>query len=314
MVTVLWALSSGPGDPDVELQERLMAKDPWSQALRHLGWGYVLLSKGDVSGAEAEFDAGMEGFRATGDRWGLAGVLSVQARVAAWRGDDHRSLALGDEAFELTRRLGAAEDMADLLCLRAEGMRRAGDVARARACYERAVECAHRSGAPEMVAQVRHGLAELARLSGDLAEARRLGQSALRACTAESFGVKEMKGRILIGLGRVAEAEGDAAEAESWHRRALAVGGEDARATANVAEGLAGVALCHDDPERAALLLGAGTALRGISVAGDPDVSRIARRAGELIGEAAYASAFARGAAMPREEAIALIGLAPSAP
>ncbi|MFB9838395.1 hypothetical protein, partial [Actinoallomurus acaciae] len=58
----------------------------------------------------------------------------------------------------------------------------------------------------------------------------------------------------------------------------------------------------------AATLLGAGRALRGVSVAGDPDVARVARRAAELIGEVAYASAFERGATMPREEALGFVG------
>jgi predicted ATPase/DNA-binding SARP family transcriptional activator len=310
MVTVLWAVSSGPATPDIELQERLMARDPWSLALRHFGWGYIRMYSGDVAGAEAEFEAGIAAFRPTGDRWGLAGMLAAQARLAASQGEDDRSLALADEAFELVRELGAAEDMADLLCLRAERMTRAGDLVQARASYERAGEFARRSGAPETVAQVRNGFAELARLSGDLAEARRQGESALSACTSEAFGVHEVRARVLVGLGRVAEAEGDAAQAGAFYRQSLALSvvNGDLRAAANVAEGLAGVALCADDGERAALLLGAGIALRGMSVAGDPDVARIAGRARELIGETAYASAFERGAEMPREEALALLG------
>jgi tetratricopeptide (TPR) repeat protein len=308
MVSVLWAQSTGPTNANVTLQERLMGRDPWSLALRHLGWGYIRMFAGDVAAAEAEFEAGVVGFRAIGDRWGLGGLLTAQARLAAWRGEDERSLALADEAFELARRLDAAEDMADLLCLRAEGMTRAGDFARAHACYEQAGEFARRSGAPETMAQVRHGLGELARAGGDLAGARRHQESALSVCTTESFGVTEVRTRVLVGLGRVAEAEGDAAGAAARYREALAVSPDDLRAVASVAEGLAGIALFDDDGERAALLLGAGLALRGMSVAGDPDVARASRRARELIGAAAYASAFDRGAAMAREEIFTLIG------
>ena len=310
MVSVLWALSSGPANADVELQERLMGRDPWSRALRHFGWGYIRMFSGDMAGAAAEFDAGIAGFRAIGDRWGLAGLLTAQARLAAWQGDDDRSLALADEAFELVRQLGALEDLADLLCLRAERMTRIGDLTQARTCYERAGELARRSGAPETVAQVRYGFAELARLSGDLAEARRQGESALSVCTSEAFGVQEIRSRVLVGLGRVAEAEGDAAGADSRYRQALGtvIGDGDQRAVANVAEGLAGVAVSSGDGERAATLLGAGIALRGTPVAGDPDVARVAGRARELIGDTAYASAFERGTGMSREEALALLG------
>ena len=306
MVSVLWALSTGP-TTDIEMQERLMGQDAWSQALRHLGWGYVRMVSGDVAGAEAEFEAGIVAFRAIGDRWGLAGLLTSQARLATGRGEDERSLALADEAFDLVRELGAVEDMADLLCLRAEGMVRAGDLALAHACYQRAGEFARKSGAPETVAQVRHGLGELARMSGDLAGARRCHESALSVCTTESFGVREIRARVLVALGRVAEAEGDAAGAGSRYREALAVCGGDLRAMACVTEGLAGVALFDDDGERAALLLGAGLGLRGMSVAGDPDVARTSRRARELLGDTAYTSAHDRGVAMSREEILALI-------
>ena len=308
MVSVLWALSSGPATADVELQERLMGQDPWSRALRHFGWGYLRMFSGDVTGAAEAFDAGIAGFRAVGDRWGLAGMLTAQARLAAWQGDDDRSLTLADEAYELVRRLDAVEDLADLLCLRAERMTRAGEFAQARACYERAGEFARRSGAPETVAQVRHGFAELARLSGDLAEARRQGESALSACATESFGAHTARSHVLVGLGRVAEAEGDVAGAASRYREALALSEGDVRAVAVVAEGLAGVALGSGDAERAAVLLGAGTALRGMSVAGDPDVARVAAGVRERIGAEAYASAFERGAGMSREEALALLG------
>ncbi len=264
---------------------------------------------GDVAGAVAEFDAGIAGFRATGDRWGLAGMLTAQARIHAARGEDGRALALADEAFELVSRLGAAEDTADLLCLRAGLMARAGDATGTRVLYEQAGELARRSGAPETVAQVRHGLAELARQCGDLAEARRQGESALSVCTTESFGVHEVRARVLVGLGRVAEAEGDVAEAGARYREALAVGagGGDLPAVAHVAEGLAGAALIAGDGERTALLLGAATALRGMASAGDPDVRRATEQARELTGEAAYATAFSRGATMTREQALTLL-------
>jgi hypothetical protein len=55
-----------------------------------------------------------------------------------------------------------------------------------------------------------------------------------------------------------------------------------------------------------------GVALRGMPIAGDPDGARIARRARELIGDAAYAAAFERGATMPREKALAMVDPAPS--
>jgi hypothetical protein len=67
------------------------------------------------------------------------------------------------------------------------------------------------------------------------------------------------------------------------------------------------VVLLRGEAERAAVLLGAGTALRGLSIAGAPDDARVAREATDRIGPAAYAAGFARGAALTHAEAFALI-------
>lgn len=48
-------------------------------------------------------------------------------------------------------------------------------------------------------------------------------------------------------------------------------------------------------------------ALRGMSVAGDRDVARVAAGARDLAGAEAFASAFARGAAMRRDEALKVL-------
>ncbi|KAA2256922.1 AfsR/SARP family transcriptional regulator [Solihabitans fulvus] len=103
-------------------------------------------------------------------------------------------------------------------------------------------------------------------------------------------------------------ADGDVADMLARYRDALGIaafGGANLRIAGSAAEGLAGVALLNGDAERAALLLGVGVRLRGSSVAGDPDVARIAGRAAELLGRHAYVAAFDRGAALSRDEALA---------
>ena len=310
MATLLWAMSAGPANADVELQERLMGLDPWSRALRHFGWGYRSLFDGDVATAEAEFELGVTGFRAIGDRWGLSGLLAELSRLTGRRGDQERSLALADEAFELVRLLGSAEDMGDMLFLRAEGLIRAGDLDGALGCYERAVGFASRAGAPEKVAEARHGIGEVARRRGDLARARVLNLSALEICSAESFGVHQTRARVLVALGRIAEAEGSPAEARTRFGEALGLGLADGdfRTVADVVEGLAGLAVLGGDGTRAALLLGGAVALRGMAVAGDVDTARVAALAEGLIGPVAYAASYAEGAAMTRDEMLTLIG------
>jgi hypothetical protein len=123
--------------------------------------------------------------------------------------------------------------------------------------------------------------------------------------------VEELRARIMVALGRVAEAEGDLGEAESWHTRAIERGLRlrSLPAAAGAVEGLAGVALSRGDGERAALLLGAGEAMRGVVLPGDPDVTRVAALAEGLLGATAFTAAYERGAAMTPEQALVLAGV-----
>jgi hypothetical protein len=66
------------------------------------------------------------------------------------------------------------------------------------------------------------------------------------------------------------------------------------------------------DGERAALLLGVAVALRGMTVAGDRDTAGTAAAARALIGPEAFAAAFARGATLPRDEALTVLGIPPA--
>ncbi|WP_345443237.1 BTAD domain-containing putative transcriptional regulator [Actinoallomurus vinaceus] len=309
MSTLLWALNAGPSEANVDLQEARMGRDPWSVALRHFGYAYRRLLAGDLTGADAEFSRGETGFRAFGDRWGLSAMLQERGRVAVWRGDWKRAQALIDESLEYLRQLDSAEDMADCLQLIAEMRIRRGDVDGAHQAYERAHALARRAGGAEKIADTLVGLGEVARLRGDLAEARRHYEAALSRCATEKFAVLWTRGSALIGLGRVAEAEGDAVQAEAWFRQAIAIGlGQgDFRLLAHAAEALAGATVLQGDGEQAALLLGAGAALRGLSLAGDPDVARVADGARDLIGADAAATARERGATMSRDEVLALL-------
>jgi hypothetical protein len=153
-------------------------------------------------------------------------------------------------------------------------------------------------------------------LRDPLPEARRLIELALAECPTGWFVAEATRAEILVALGQVVAAEGDAGAARAWHRQALAALGGHGGFTvaAGVAEGLAGVALLEGDGERAALLLGVGAALRGASVAGDPDVARVEAAARVRIGEAAYRRAYQQGAAMTRDQALAVLGAPPSAP
>ncbi|MBG0812780.1 BTAD domain-containing putative transcriptional regulator [Planomonospora sp. ID82291] len=326
---VLWAMVAGPPEPEVAQEmmrrwERIGADDPWLSAVSHFGWAYFRLFDGDLEEAGQEFSLALAGFRSVGDRWGMTQAISGMADIAGRRGERARASSLTDRALALAEELGATLDVAELLHRRADGRLRDGDTTGARADYERAAGLGRRAGAWEVLAAAHLGLGEIARFRGDLDEARRRCEAALAACSTGWFDVEETRTRVCVALGWVAETKGDAAEALAWYRRAFTGSGfgrgtRDLSLAARVAEGLAGVALLEGDGERAALLLGAGAALRGLPPVEDPDAARVAARCRDLIGAAAYEAARARGVeaararrpvpgAAPRPTPLAVIG------
>jgi hypothetical protein len=104
-----------------------------------------------------------------------------------------------------------------------------------------------------------------------------------------------------------ARTEGDPAAARDLHARALALieGTGDDVARAAVLEGAAEWCLAADEPEHAAMLLGAARGLRGIEETGDPYVHALVTRCRTSLGEDRFRAAWARGRALSHPEAAA---------
>ncbi|MFI9839862.1 BTAD domain-containing putative transcriptional regulator [Nonomuraea sp. NPDC051941] len=321
----LWGMIVGPPEPQ-GLAGRVLASDPWSRALDRLGRALLALMSGGVAVAEQELEWVLAEFGSMGERWGKAQGLDWLGVIASWRGEWGRAMALWQDAVALLEELGAVEELVDVLGRRADARRRADDVRTARADSERAGELARRLGRPELVAAVHLRLGEIARSEGDLTEAGRLLHAALAASGSGGFTSTGFRSHVLTALGRLAEATGDAAEATRRHAEALAMALKSPLTIdlADAAEGLAGQCLLDatEDPagrqldgaaagsgpaERAAVLLGVGVALRGMAVAGDRDVARIAATATEVLGPAGFAAAYSKGASMSRDDALAML-------
>ncbi|HEX3813079.1 MAG TPA: BTAD domain-containing putative transcriptional regulator [Mycobacteriales bacterium] len=310
-LTVLWAVTVGP-PPDnraAEIENIEIGPDTWSRALTHLGRGFQRLFTGDRVGGEQSFAASLVGFREAGDRWGMSQALDQLAMLADWRGDRPQALTSIDEAIGLIGQLGASEDESDLFARRADLLIRDGDLNGAEADYRHSGELASRAGAVMALTAARRGLGELARLRGELTEARRMHEETLRT-SASDWAAAETRSRILTALGHLAVIEGDPARARDSYRAALdlMLSPLNLPVAATAIEGMAGLAALEGDGERSATLLGAGRALRGVSIPGDPDATRAATAARALIGAEAYEAALSRGAALSREEALALAG------
>ncbi|MDG6109977.1 tetratricopeptide repeat protein [Dactylosporangium aurantiacum] len=293
---------------------RLLGDDPWNVALGRLGFAMLAVLDGRTGDGEAELRAVLASFRTVGERWGTAQALDGLAGVAAWRGEWARAHELWREALALLDELGAGLESADVLCRRAEAHRRQGDLAAAAADLRRAAGLSAAAGRPD-TSLVALGLGEVARHAGDLIEAARRLERALAGAAAGEPGAAYTTAPILTALARAAETAGRVDEAARRHREALAAARQMplAATLAAVAEGLAGHA-CRTagraGAERGAVLLGAAVALRGTAVTGDVDVARTAAAARAALGPEAFAAAYARGAAMTRDQALTTLDAA----
>ncbi|MEQ4715648.1 BTAD domain-containing putative transcriptional regulator [Nonomuraea sp. B19D2] len=310
----LWGMITGPPEP--RLDGRVLAADPWSRALERLGRALLSLLGGRVAVAEQELESVLAEFGTLGERWGKAQGLDWLGLIASWRGEWERAMRLWQDAIGLLEELGAMEELVDVLGRRADAYWRADDVQAARADCERAEDLTRRLGRPELVAGVHLRLSEIARVEGDLTEAGRLLDAALAASESGAFTSTGIRAHVLTALGRLAEASGDAATAAHRYAEALTAALKSPLSTdlADAAEGMAGQCLLDGattgnggSAERAALLLGVGVALRGMAVAGDRDVARIAATATKVLGAEGFAAAFAKGASMSRDDALSAL-------
>ncbi|MFD6158777.1 BTAD domain-containing putative transcriptional regulator [Nocardia sp. NPDC060256] len=305
----LLAIAGGMATVDPDRARLLFGPDAWSRAFLRLGDGLRLLMSGRMPDSEAEFRSALAGFRATGDRWAIATALDKLAAVADWRGDRPAALTLIDEAVQRYTELGTVDDTADLLNRRGDILA-GSDSAAARAAYERAAELAGSVGATDMRANAIRGLGDLDRSGGDLPSARAQYTAALNLVAEGSVGAVEARARALIGLGWVDTAEGDLAAGRATHRTAfeLAHRHQLRPVAASAVEGLAGVAATCGDAERAAHLLGAAEALRGLRSMGDGDVARITAETRSALGESGFLMAFGKGRGYSVEQVVALVG------
>jgi tetratricopeptide (TPR) repeat protein len=270
-VATVWGMTAGPWGPAEEASP-LMGEDPWLLALNELSLAILRVLDGQPARGEASLREALTAFRDLGERWGMAQALDWLGEVASWRGEWDRARALWAESLAHYERFGALEECVDVLCRRADSLLRQGDLATAAADFRQAGELARRAGQPPP---------PLALLGlGQLTDAL--------AATQDDFGGTPALSRVLTALGRHEEAVAAA-------RRSPFVS-----TLAGAVEGLA-----HSTPgERAAFLLGAAVALRGMAVTGDPMVAETAARATEELGKEAFAAAYADGARLTRAQAL----------
>jgi predicted ATPase/DNA-binding SARP family transcriptional activator len=290
---VLWSVVGGPRADANDRVRVQVGGDAWGRALLDVGLGFQEQFAGRPAASEESFARSLAGFRATGDRWGMANCLDPLGMFADWRGEHRHALELLDEGLAYVRELAAPEETSDLLRNRATVLLHQGELAEAREHFGQALTLARTVGLTDKAAGALRGLGDAARLAGDTGHARVHYESALEACAANWFSIGETV-RILIGLGRSAAAEGRLDEARDWARQAAGLAFESP-GVLELAESAEALAVLADSPERAAVLLGAAVGLRGAALRGDPEAVRNERDIREKLSPEAYERAFEQG-------------------
>jgi predicted ATPase/class 3 adenylate cyclase/DNA-binding CsgD family transcriptional regulator len=266
-----------------------------------LGWGK--LYQGDLAGAAAQFgEVAAEAEAAHDEIWRVAS-LAIQGVVLAYQGETAAARAAADAAVEAVAELGglsAGNAYAGL----AVAALAAGDLETAQSASEKAWQ--HWSVLPAMAAVLRAYCAQAALVGGDLLAARRWADDAVTTTTG--WWLME----ALITRARVAIAQGEPEQADHDAQDALtcAAGIKAYLLIPDLLECLAALAGDGGSHREAARLFGAAHAIRERigSVrfnVWDAGYQASAAKVRDALGEQDFDSAWAEGAALSTEEAIA---------
>ena len=229
--------------------------------------------------------------------------------LAHYQGDDGQAAPLLEEGLAASRAAGEPAVAAFALYMLAVAAEDRGDYEGAAPRFEEALALYRASGQQGEAMALTH-LGVVAYGRGDLAKAAALGEQALGLARAE--GDAFTTGFALHTLGLVALAVGDHARAGGRFAEALALD-QAAGHREGVLHGLAGAAVLatgRGHAERAARLLGAAAGLAeeiGVRYALPERAAyeRAAAAARARLGESAFAAAWAAGAGMTEEQAVA---------
>lgn len=281
------------------------APDPWLRATARLFAGFAQQNAGRAAEGEALTLDAHRHFAELGELWGMSFCAAGLAEYAQWRGDLDGSLARWEEALSYEERLGLDGEVSNSRSRMAgvQALRSIGDPRALADLEERCrQEELHGNWSAQMTLQL--ALSTHYRLTGRAEDARALIRRALDRLPSAVAAVPQARAMILGMLGRAEAACGELESAEALHREAVgqALAAADGPVIGETLEGWSLLALRQGRPESAAELLGAAVTYRGTADLSSPDVRQATARVREVLGEAAFAEAHARGRAVPRGE------------
>jgi predicted ATPase/class 3 adenylate cyclase/DNA-binding NarL/FixJ family response regulator len=265
--------------------------------------GVAQTMQGDLAGAVTQFAELVAEAQAAHDGVIEANSLALQGAVLAYQGDTGAARAAADAAVEAAAELGGSPAGLGYSALATAALA-AGDVAAARDATVAAAQ--HMSGLPTVAAMPRAFSAHAALAEGDLIAARRYADEVVSTATGwllvEALTVRA---RVMIAAGEPEQAERDVRDALT-----CAAEIEAHLSVPDILECLATLAGDTGNYREAARFFGAAEVIRKAMGAvrfkvWDAGYEASVAAFRNVLGEQDFDSAWARGAALSTEEAIA---------
>ncbi|MER6942870.1 tetratricopeptide repeat protein [Nonomuraea sp. NPDC000554] len=253
-------------------------------------------------------------FRQLGDRWGQLQAVEWLGGLAEMSADPDEANRLFEEGLRIAEELGLWPEVARRISWLGWVALQSGKYGRAMEHCERAMRLAIGQGYKEGEIMAEMGLAFAARRAGELDLAEKHLNHLLEGVPRDPDGEPLLHvPTTLVELGFLHERRGDVATARDLQREAIVAAQKvgDPATTALAAEGLASALAASGRHERAARLLGLAAAAReaGQTPAGIADAAeleRVASRAREALGDAAFTAEYEQGTRLKPEDAAGL--------
>lgn len=304
-------LSEGRGWLDAALALDPSSAPPGPRARALWGAGILAHYQNDYDLAVQRFGESLNLARALGDREAEANALSGLATTVGRHKDSEAAREMYAQALQIADELGDTRMVATLRQGLATILWYQGDLDAARPLLRESLAEAEALGLVYDAVAARQILGWLALGDGQLDEARAMLEASVLSLgqLQDRWGVA----RCRLGLGYTADAAGDLAAARANFAECLRIVGELGHKliTCGCLGGLAIAAVTDGRPERAAKLFGAATAIRRTINANHSALVQEAQSNGataarQVLGEQAFARAFATGEALTLDEARAL--------
>jgi predicted ATPase/class 3 adenylate cyclase len=291
----------------------VLARDTTASVVRAKGlWaaGCLATVQGEYGTAVALLEESAQLFEELREPDGLVLALAELAFAHACLGDHERAKTLGEESVAIARERGGGWLLCEALNGLAVAFEEEGDLDRIDALLEECVRVGREAGYMQSVSRSLNDLGCAALIRNDLERAVALLDESL--AVANELGDIWFREYALANRGWAALLLQDLRGAAVLFAEELTMAQRlgDGRLTAEGVQGLAAVAAAEGRAQQAAQLYGTACALREVIGAPPWTVERAVqeqdeRQLREDLGDAAFASAWAEGWAMTREQAIA---------